>query len=90
MIPNAGQEPKVIGAAFNKQLSGKAASEPIPGNLGVYVIKVDAVGAVSNPGADLQQQRFMMEQQQRSMVANRMLDALRKLATVKDDRAKFF
>ncbi len=30
-IPNLGQEPKVIGYSFNKELSGKPASVPVPG-----------------------------------------------------------
>ena len=90
MIPNAGQEAKVIGAAFNKQLSGKAASAPIPGNGGVFVIKVENVSAVANPNADLQQQRFMQEQQQKSRVSGTLFEGLVKLATVKDDRGKFF
>ena len=90
MIPNAGQEAKVIGSAFNKALSGKPASTPIAGNGGVFVIKVENVSAVSNPNADLQQQRFMQEQQQKSRISYTLVDALRKLATVKDDRGKFF
>ncbi|HLZ88532.1 MAG TPA: peptidylprolyl isomerase, partial [Puia sp.] len=89
-IPNAGQEPKVIGAAFDKQLAGKPVSPAIPGNGGVYFIKVENVSAVSNPNADVQQQRFMQEQQQRQRVAYGLFDAMRKLATVKDYRAKFF
>jgi len=90
MIPNAGQEAKVVGAAFNKELAGKPVSPPIAGNGGVFVIKVENVGAVSNPNADVQQQRFMQEQQQRSRITYTLVDALRKLATVKDDRGKFF
>ena len=89
-IPNAGQEGKVIGSAFNKTLTGKPASAPIPGNGGVFVIKVENVSAMSNPNADLQQQRFMQEQQQRSRISYGLVDALRKHATVKDDRGKFF
>jgi peptidyl-prolyl cis-trans isomerase D len=90
MIPNAGQEAKVVGSAFNKQLAGKPVSSPIAGNGAVFLIKVENVGAVSNPNADLQQQRFMQEQQQRSRISYTLVDALRKLATVKDDRGKFF
>jgi peptidyl-prolyl cis-trans isomerase D len=90
IIPNVGQEPKVIGAAFDKQLTGKPASRAIAGNGGVFVIKVDNVSALSNPNADLQQQRFTQEQQQRSRVSYGLVEALRKLATVKDDRGKFF
>ncbi len=89
-IPNVGQEPKVIGAAFDKQLAGKPVSAPIAGNGGVFVIKVDKVSALSNPNADLQQQRFMQEQQQRSRISYGLVEALRKLATIKDDRGKFF
>ncbi len=90
MIPNAGQEARVVGSAFNKQLAGKPVSSPIAGNGGVFLIKVENVGAISNPNADLQQQRFMQEQQQRSRITYTLVDALRKLATVKDDRGKFF
>jgi peptidyl-prolyl cis-trans isomerase D len=89
-IPNAGQEPKVIGSAFNKSLAGKPVSQPIPGNGGVFVIKVNNISAVSNPNADLQQQRFMQEQQQRSRITYGLVDALRKLATIEDNRGKFF
>ena len=89
-IANVGQEPKVIGSAFDKALAGKPASPPIPGNGGVYVIRVEKVSALSNPNADLQQQRFVQEQQQRSRISYGLVDALRKLATVEDDRGKFF
>jgi peptidyl-prolyl cis-trans isomerase D len=89
-IANVGQEPKVTGSAFNKDLSGKPASPLIAGNSGVYVIRVERVSALSNPNADLNQQRFMQEQQQRAIVSRSLLDALRKLATVEDNRGKFF
>ena len=89
-IPNAGQEAKVIGSAFNKALLGKPASSPIPGNGGVFVIRVENVGAKSNPNADLEQQRFTIEQQEKSMVSYRAIEVLKKLAKIKDDRAKFF
>jgi len=89
-IANVGQEPKVIGLAFDKDLTGKPVSPLIPGNGGVYVIRVEKVSALSNPNADLQQQRFVQEQQQRQRISYGLLDALRKLATVEDDRGKFF
>jgi peptidyl-prolyl cis-trans isomerase D len=89
-IPNVGQEGKVIGASFDKQLTGKPASPPIAGNGGVFVIKVENVSAMSNPNADLQQQRFMQEQQQKARISNTLVDALRKMAKVEDDRGKFF
>lgn len=85
-----GQEGKVVGSAFNKQLAGKSVSPAIPGNGGVFFIKVDNVSAMSNPNADLQQQRFLQEQRIRSEIYQRLMDAERKLATVKDYRSKFF
>jgi peptidyl-prolyl cis-trans isomerase D len=87
-IPNAGQEAKVVGSAFNKQLAGKPASSPIAGNSGVFVIRVENVSARPNPGADLEQQRFTLEQQQKSMISYRAVDVLRKIAKIQDDRAK--
>jgi len=89
-IPNAGQEAKVIGMSFDKQLAGKPVSAPIAGNGGVFVIKVENTGARSNPAADLEQQRMTQQQQQRSMVNYRALEVLKKIATIKDDRGKFF
>jgi len=90
-LPNGtGQEPKVIGVAFDKQLAGKPISPAISGTTGVFFVRVDNVSALSNPEADLQQQRFMQEQQQRYGVQNRLIDALRKNATIKDDRGKFY
>lgn len=85
-----GQEGKVVGSAFNKQLLGKPVSPAIPGNAGVFFIKVENVSAMSNPNADVQQQRFMQEQRIRSQIYQSLLDVLRKLADVKDYRSKFF
>ncbi|GGB10776.1 peptidylprolyl isomerase [Puia dinghuensis] len=85
-----GQEPKVVGASFDKQLAGKPISPAIAGNGGVFFIKVENVSATSNPNADIQQQKMMMEQQLRQMIQSRYSDALRKVATIKDYRAKFF
>ncbi len=87
-IPNVGQELKVIGASFNKQLVGKPASEPIAGNGGVFVIKVENVSAKSNP-VDIEQLRKNEEQQQRSVITYRALESLKKTAKIKDNRAKF-
>ncbi len=88
-IPNVGQEAKVIGSSFNKQLVGKPASEPIAGNGGVFVIKVENVFAKSNPSADIEQLRASQQQQEKSIISYRALEALKKNATIKDNRAKF-
>ena len=89
-LPYAGLEPKVVGASFDKSLAGKAISQPIAGNAGVFLIKVNNVSAISNPNADIQQQRAMLYQQQRSTIGYSLPDYLRKLATIKDDRGKFY
>jgi peptidyl-prolyl cis-trans isomerase D len=89
MIPNAGREPKVVGASFDKALTGKPASLPIAGNSGVFVIRVEKVSALSNPNGDLQQQRFALEQQQRQ-VAYQVLQQMQRLADITDNRGKFF
>ena len=89
-LPNSGLEPKVIGTAFDKQLAGKPISPAITGKSGVFYVRVDNVSALSNAEADLQQQRFMQEQQQRYGVQNRLIDVLRKNATIKDERGKFY
>jgi peptidyl-prolyl cis-trans isomerase D len=89
MIPNAGREPKVVGASFDKALAGKPTSPLIAGNSGVFVIRVEKVSALSNPNGDIQQQRFALEQQQRQ-VAYQILQQMQKLAKITDNRGKFF
>ncbi|HEV9035047.1 MAG TPA: peptidylprolyl isomerase, partial [Puia sp.] len=85
-----GQEPKVVGSAFNKQLAGKPVSPAIAGNGGVFFIKVENVSAMSNPNADPQQQRFMQEQRIRTQIYQQLLEAERKMASIKDYRSRFF
>jgi peptidyl-prolyl cis-trans isomerase D len=89
-IQNVGLEPKVIGASFDKQLAGKPASAPIGGNGGVYVIKVDNVSAKFNPNSDIAQIQIGVQRQQQSIVSNRAVESLKKGATIKDNRGKFF
>ncbi|HVU97214.1 MAG TPA: peptidylprolyl isomerase [Puia sp.] len=89
-IPNVGQEPKVVGASFDKQLSGKAISPAIAGNAGLFFIKVDNVSAMSNPNADVQQQRLMQEQMERQLIDRGLTETMRKRADIKDYRSNFF
>jgi peptidyl-prolyl cis-trans isomerase D len=88
-VPNAGREPRVVGAAFDKALAGKPASPAIAGNSGVFVIRVEKVSALSNPNGDIQQQRFALEQQERTD-GYRVVESLIKLADITDNRGKFF
>ena len=90
-IPNVGQEFKVIGASFYKGYQTKR-SEPIAGNVGVFVIKVDNISAVSNADNDVLQQQNSLKQGQQRSFANpgTILEILKKTVTIKDNRYKFF
>jgi peptidyl-prolyl cis-trans isomerase D len=90
-IPNVGQELKVVGASFNKQNQAKA-SEPIPGNGGVFVLKVNNVMAVANPDFEAAQQQATMQQMQQRSISNpqALLEILKKTVKIKDNRARFF
>ena len=89
IINGIGAEPKIIGAAFNKENATKASS-PIIGTSGVYVIKVLGVQQKADPTADEKTTqttaRFAAIRQQ----TNNWFEALRKQADIKDTRAKFF
>jgi peptidyl-prolyl cis-trans isomerase D len=84
-VPNLGSEPRVIGAAFNKNYQTKV-SEPIEGNTGVFVIKVNQVGALSSASADVTLQKRSQEMQLKQYANYSTLDALRKAADIKDTR----
>lgn len=86
-ISGVGSEPKIIGAAFNKALLGKV-SEPIAGATGVFAIKIESNGAkAAMADAATTKQNLI---QAAKMSSYRGLDALRKAATVKDNRSKFY
>lgn len=88
-IPGVGQEAKVTGAAFNPAVKGKA-SEPIAGNSGVFVIRTENVGLRPSLGGDYTIRRMQMEQNQKNSAANTYTSALRKSATIKDNRIDFY
>ncbi len=87
IITGVGSEPKVIGAAFNKTLTGKT-SDPIAGATGVFVIKIENNGA--RPGnLDLVSMHQNLLQGARAS-AYRSQEALKKAAVIKDSRSKFY
>jgi peptidyl-prolyl cis-trans isomerase D len=88
-IANVGNEPKLAGAAFNKSLQGKV-SEPIAGNTGVFVVKAEGISAVSGGMANAEELRKQMEMQQKQMGGFRSMEALKKAATIKDNRYDFY
>ncbi|MEI8073285.1 MAG: peptidylprolyl isomerase [Bacteroidota bacterium] len=86
-IPNMGSEPKVIGAAFNKALQGKI-SEPIAGSGGVYAIRVENNSAKTGAADETALKQALL--QSARMAAFRGIDALKKTASVTDNRSKFY
>jgi peptidyl-prolyl cis-trans isomerase D len=90
-IPNVGQEPKVIGASFNKALVGKI-SPAIVGNGGVFVIKVEGQSAITTTAGDIGQQQAEMIVNLRRAYSNPTMinEVLKKTVTIKDNRHKFF
>ena len=88
-VPNVGLEQKVVGYTFDKQLLGKPVSQPVGGNEGVFVLKVDNVSAKANYSVDIEQSRQSILQSQESQIQRAGTDALKKKAKIEDDRGKF-
>ncbi len=90
-IANVGQEPKVVGAAFNKAYQDKI-SPAIGGNGGVFVLQISSIGAEANTAGEIKdQQTEMTEMQQRAYTDPRFVtEVLKKSVKIKDERHKFF
>ncbi len=89
-IPNVGFEPKVLGASFNKSLTTKM-SDPIAGNSGVFVLKSNGVAALASSGVSVEQvQENLKQMLQRQQGNGGVFDALRKSATISDNRSDFY
>jgi peptidyl-prolyl cis-trans isomerase D len=84
IINGIGNEPKVIGAAFNKAYQSKV-SEPIEGNNGVYVIKVNSTGTKAVDVSAADKTKSMAQQ-----LGYGWFEALKKMADIKDERSKHF
>ena len=88
IVPELGNEPQFIGAAFNKQLINKI-SDPIAGNQGVYVVKSGGVTGVSSIGQTAASQKNQVEQMLKQQ-AGQAIALLKKSADIKDYRSKFY
>ncbi|HMG82342.1 MAG TPA: peptidylprolyl isomerase, partial [Ferruginibacter sp.] len=90
IINGVGQEPKLIGASFNKAYQ-TAVSPAIPGLNGVYVIKINSFGTKADDAPELateqdaEKMRNLMQEKSYGW-----FDALKKMATVKDERSKIY
>ncbi len=89
IINGVGQEPKVIGAAFNKAYQAKV-SEPIVGTNGVYVIKVNSVGNKTSETADVIAEQVKAKTRTMVQTTYSFFESLKKLADIKDSRSKIF
>lgn len=89
LFPNAGQEGKVGGYAFNSAAKGKV-SPPIAGNSGVYSIRTENIYAKQSNGG-IEQQRAAMVQNARTASSRGVIEAaLKKASDIKDTRSKIF
>jgi len=86
-INGVGNEPKIVGAAFNKSLQGKA-STLIAGNSGVFAVKGESIAAKASDALPETVKQSLI--QNRKMATYRSVEALRKAATVKDYRFSFY
>lgn len=90
IINAIGNEPKLIGAIFNKANFNKVAA-PIAGKAGVYVFKTNSI---AEKAADLTEDKVQLRMQQTNALRNQAVtnwfEGLKKKATIKDERSKFF
>jgi len=90
IINAIGNDPKLIGAIFNKANFNKVA-EPLAGKSGVYVFKVNSIADKAvNPNEDKVQTRNQQVAALRSAAVASWFEGLRKKATIKDNRSKYF
>jgi peptidyl-prolyl cis-trans isomerase D len=94
---NLGYEPKVLGAAFNPANKGKVVPEAIAGSSGVFVVRVESTGTVPVESGSIEEQRKMLEMQARQQLMsglqqgyNPIIESLKRTATIKDNRSKFY
>ncbi len=94
VIPVIGNEVNIIGAAFNKQIQGKA-SAPVAGTSGVFAVKGEGIFAKPslNGNTDMQQkmiQAQIVQQLTGNQYKDIILEALKKSADIKDYRSEVY
>ena len=87
MITGIGNEPKLVGAAFNKSLINKV-SEPIAANAGVFSVSVNGIAAKQ---ADKDPSFFKDELLERTRgMMFRSASSFKKIAKIEDNRFKIY
>ena len=90
IINGIGNEPKLTGAIFNKENLNRVSS-PIAGKTGVYVIKVNGIAnKAPDTVSETEQIRIQQTTALRNQAASNWFEGLRKKATIKDNRSKFY
>ena len=89
VVPVIGNEPKMIGAAFNKQNQGKV-SAPIAGTFSVFVVRGESVFAGSSLGNSPEMIKTTLETQLKSQAGYRSISALKQAADVEDHLSDFY
>ena len=88
IINGVGQEPKLIGASFNKAYQAKV-SEPIEGANGVYVVKVNSLGTKAADASEVADKQASERAKALAQQINGgWFESLKKLAVIKDERSK--
>ena len=89
-INNVGTEPRLVGAAFNKDNLNKVTA-PISGKSGVYVLKINSTGYKGDDTPEKAVQvRTQKTDELRNQSAGNWFEGLKKQATIKDDRSKVY
>ena len=88
--PLVGSEPKVLGAAFNPANKGKVVTQPIEGNSGVYILRVNSVSATAVADANVAEQRKQRYEQVKMRGPGYAQQALMEAADIKDNRGKIY
>ena len=86
-VPGIGNDNKFLGLAFNKDIKGKA-SEAIAGSTGVFSVRVENVGTKPTTESDDNIKQQIL--QGIRMAVYRGSEALKKDASIKDNRSKFY
>ena len=88
VVPNLGQEPKVMGVAFSTPVN--SISAPIVGETGVCVVKVVNKQTLTNSPVDKNVLRQQAAATIKQMARGFLIKTLRKENDITDNRAKFF
>ena len=90
IINAVGNEPKLIGAIFNKANLNKVVA-PVAGKAGVFVFFFYSISQKAvDPNEDKVQMRMQQTTALRNSAVSNWFEGLRKKATIKDNRSKFF